>query len=93
MYVNYTLAYVSKLLYSLRKYTYHFVGYIVASASKVEILFKPLHPCRTSQICIRNLHCNASGAIKWLYPNSSEITSTVTAAKTISGNNKNCYLL
>ena len=69
---------------------HHFIGYITAKASEVQVFPKSLYPCRTSQSCTRYLHCVASRAIKWHYPNSTVITSTHTTTKIIQGNDYQC---
>ena len=73
---------------------HHFIGYIAAKASEVQVFPKSLYACRTSQSCTRYLHCVASQrAIKWHYPNSTVITSTHTTTKTLQGNDNQCLYI
>ena len=67
---------------------YNFIGCIVATASESKVRVTPtsLHSCRTSKNCTRYLHCTASGAFKWHYPNSTVITSTHSTTRLIQGN-------
>ena len=65
---------------------YHFIGCIVATASKVQVIPRSLYPCHTSENCTRYLHCTASGAIKWHYPNSTVITTIHSTTKIMQGN-------
>ena len=69
---------------------HHFIEYIAAKASEVQVFPKSLYACRTSQSCTRYLRCVASKAIKWHYPNSTVITSTHTTTKIIQGNDYQC---
>ena len=70
--------------------SHHFIGYIAATTSEVQVFPKSLYPCRTSKDCTRYLRCVASRAIKWHYPNSTVITSTHTKTKIIQGNDYQC---
>ena len=70
----------------------HFIGYIAATASEVQVSPTSLIPCHTSRNCTRYLHCIASAAIKWHYPNSTVIIPTHSTTKIIQGNNINAHI-
>ena len=70
--------------------SHHFIGYIAATASGVQVFPTSLIPCHTSGNCTRYLRCIASTTIKWHYPNSTVIISTHTTTKIIQGDDYQC---